>query len=477
VEWISEPTLRHPTGAGRLVRVLAFETREPVGFRVTVSSGDRVEVQDFSPRTALRVAPIFGFRADGIHDVTVEVSGETFAFRVETRPLPDVFPILEVLTHEPVRSEPGLTLFRAHNSDGWTYLIAVDALGEVAWYYEARAKWEDLRLLPDGTLLGTAAGDVVHVHTTGEHRRVFTGEEKYHHEAYPGPDGGFFTLMHRAEEVDDYPKSYSCARSQPAQVKDQVIIQADADGTPLREWSLLSVLDPTRIGWGSLDETGLGFDWGHANSVVWLPEEDALVASVRHQDAVVKIDRATGALQWILGTHDNWSAAMAPYLLTPVGEDFAWPFHQHAPDIQGDRLLLFDNGNAGDTPCDGEENVGSVSSRLVIYEIDSTAMDVSQVWSWNALPDGALFANSLGDADWMPTTGNVLGVWGFLWSEGLGDNEDLGRGSRSARLVEVDPDTDEIVWDLNVYSERDHVRRGWTVYRAQRIPSLYPDDP
>jgi len=473
---LAPPRIRRAQGPGRLLRAVELHTRDPEPLRITVDDGVEATERLLPATTAERREWILELRPDRRYDITVEVLGQGFDFEVVTEPLPAGFPTLEVLTHLPERTEPGFTLFRAHNADGVTYLIAVDGAGEVVWYYEAGLKWADLRLLEDGTLLGTAGGAVVRTDLAGEERASFESSQgSYHHEAAPRAGGGFHTLMHRGTEVDDFPKNYSCEATQLAEVKDQILVEADASGEHLREHSLLSILDPTRIGWGALKETGQGADWGHANAVVAVPGEDALVVSVRHQDAVAKIDRTTGALQWILATHDNWSPRFAPHLLTPVGDDFTWPFHQHAPALDGSRILLFDNGNEGDSPCGAARDDAPAVSRLVIFEIDEAAMEIRQIWSWSDLPDGPLFSNSQGDADWMPTTGNVLGVWGFLWQEGKGKNTELGRGARSARIVEIDPVTDEIVWDLNVYSaDPETVRHGWTVYRAERVPSLYP---
>ena len=38
------------------------------------------------------------------------------------------------------------------------------------------------------------------------------------------------------------------------------------------------------------------------------------------QDAVVKVDRKTGQVVWILGDHAGWKESLQPKLLTPVGE-------------------------------------------------------------------------------------------------------------------------------------------------------------
>lgn len=61
-------------------------------------------------------------------------------------------------------------------------------------------------------------------------------------------------------------------------------------------------------------------DWCHANAVSHDPRDDSLLVSLRHQDCIIKIDRRSGDLVWILGDPGNWRAPWSDSLLRPVGD-------------------------------------------------------------------------------------------------------------------------------------------------------------
>ena len=126
---------------------------------------------------------------------------------------------------------------------------------------------------------------------------------------------------------------------------------------------------------------------------------------------MIKFSRATGDLIWILGDHYNWSPELQPYLLHPVNTPFRWQFAQHAPMMTGEgNLLLFDNGNNRALPFDGrpvvpdEENF----SRAVEFAIDEQNMEIEQVWEFGENITPQIYSRFISDADWQPTTGNVV---------------------------------------------------------------------
>ena len=82
------------------------------------------------------------------------------------------------------------------------------------------------------------------------------------------------------------------------------------------------------------------------------------------------------------------------------------------------------------------------------------------------------FARFLGDVDWQPQTDNVLITVGAQEQNADGVNAPFGPGTqRWARLMEVTHDENpEKVWELQL--KEDGV--GWAIYRAERLPSLYP---
>jgi arylsulfate sulfotransferase len=217
-------------------------------------------------------------------------------------------------------------------------------------------------------------------------------------------------------------------------------------------------------------------DWVHTNAVLHDPSDDSIIVSVRHQDAVIKFSRSTGALKWILGPHDNWSTKFQPYLLSPVGTPFAWQYHQHAPMITAEgTLLLFDNGNHRASPFDGTVPVrGSDSvSRAVEYVIDEAAMEVRQVWQYGDGASPRLYSRFVSDADSLPATGNVLVTHGGLvYVDGIRTSE-IGLGDSATRILEVArTDAADVVFDMLLFNP--DPTRAIIVYRSERIASLYP---
>jgi hypothetical protein len=194
------------------------------------------------------------------------------------------------------------------------------------------------------------------------------------------------------------------------------------------------MLDPLRISYLTFSfHNAMGWDWGHENAVIEDPRDHSLIVSLRHQNAVIKFTRA-GQLKWILGPHENWGPAFQPYLLTPVGEPFAWNYAQHAPEItpQG-TLLLYDNG------------------------------DYRASWS-------------VGDADFLKQSGNVLVTFGNVsYVNGVHPNPVL-TNAAMVRIKEVTHDPDpEVVFDLELFdsANTNQTYKGCFAYRSDRIPDFY----
>ena len=176
-----------------------------------------------------------------------------------------------------------------------------------------------------------------------------------------------------------------------------------ANAALLNTWSPINVLDPLRITY-LIDRWEGGWDSEHVNAVIEDPSDDSLIVSLRHQNAVVKISRATGQLRWILGPPANWGPAWQPYLLTPVGTPFVWQYGQHSPILtpQG-TLMLFDNGNFRASPFAPSVTDSNNYSRAVEYSINEQTMEVSQVWDYGRTNAAQrLYADHEGNAEPLP---------------------------------------------------------------------------
>ena len=246
----------------------------------------------------------------------------------------------------------------------------------------------------------------------------------------------------------------------------------------LNIWSLIDMLDPTRIDYLGLGPTSLGYDNEHANSLLEDPQDNSIIVSVRHQDAIIKFSRPTGQLEWILGNHANWGSEWQKYLLTPVGTPFEWQYMQHGLMLTPwGTLLLFDNGNYRaepfDPPLPDQENY----SRGVEFAINERKMQLSQVWEYGRTNDETIWSGSQGNTDWLPKRGNVLMDFASSpYVNGLHPNPFAPNAELSViKEVTHDPNP-EVVFEMALfdYTTTNSNYQGNWVYRAHRVPDLYP---
>jgi hypothetical protein len=244
-----------------------------------------------------------------------------------------------------------------------------------------------------------------------------------HHGMMTFPDGNILAMGVELREVAKYPTTEAGpAPRGPADVVGDTLYEFQPDGTVLKSRSLFAVLDESRTGYDGVNgDHWHGFfgmdvkDWSHANGVTWDEANNLVIISLRHQDAVVALDRSSGALRWILGPHDNWEPAWADKLLEPVGEGFAWQWHQHGPAITAlGTIVMLDNGNYRAAPYDPKTLPVDNFSRVVEYRVDEATMTVEQVWQYGEGLDPALYSGSLGNAVMLPETENVMVCFGNL---------------------------------------------------------------
>ena len=268
-----------------------------------------------------------------------------------------------------------------------------------------------------------------------------------------------------------------------------VITEFTREGEVVYELKLLDVLDAYRAPsnselnsnfWKSTYEKiveGELVDWAHFNSIFYDPRDDSILVSGRRQDAVVKINKKTSELVWILGPHDRGKEPWSSYLLTPKGE-LEWQNHEHAATITpAGTVLMFDNGTSRGGPMEKEKGPPESEkySRAVEFAVDEASMEVRQVWAYGGPGDEKFYSSYISDADWLSETGNVLVTDGARKTDESGVATDQPDGRRWARVVEVTRTAPaEKVFELVIEGTPPI---GWAVYRATRLPSLYGRDP
>ena len=443
--------------------------------------------------------------------ITDELGNQTVSDNplfVNTDPLPEGFPPIDV-TSNPEMMEPGVTIFpvrgRGVNTEFGGLLVAVNAVGDVVWYRRFEdVAYGDVRRMSNGNLLFVEnnstiteinmLGDVVRqwrslLSDTIDADSILVNTDVFHHEVFEMPNGNLLTLGVEIRVVDNFPSSDTdpFAPTEFAFEAGDRVVEFTTNGSTVNEWSLLDMLDPFRIGYGSL----LGFwnssfpeieqgtrDWSHGNAVIYDPFDDSIIVSLRHQDAVVKFTRESGELLWILGPHENWDTLLfGDFLLNPVGVDFLWQYHQHAPMLTAEgNIIIYDNGNFKATPFDTTLSAANNFSRAVEFSINEDTMEIEQVWEFGEFSDEILYAPFIGDADQLSSTGNVLITHGGTATDADGiPSDNIGAAKITPRILEVTRDIPaEVVFDLSIVDQTPETTNGWTVYRSERLPSLYP---
>jgi hypothetical protein len=506
----------NPSGHAPLAALLHFTTDKPA--RVTLSIDNGQTVAEVTPSDAYaneHHVPILGVAPGRANAIAVRLTdeggrvSEAGSVTFEAPPLPEALPPIEVLTSRPARMEPGVTLlpfFRWKTNEpdpdrDYGLIVALDAAGEVIWYYETDHTVDEPRPLRNGNLLYQSElngnlyeidmlGRVVrHWYTTGIPKKdvpagsIPVAGESIHHDSTEMPSGNLLVLTTEVRRMEWPASPKPDAEVRERNVIGDVLIEVSpADGKVVRSWKLFDIFDTQRRGFGSfftgfyddvyeevLDEPG--YDWLHTNSLFYLPKEDAVLLSSPSMCALSKLDLGTGKLRWILGLPDGWREPWSDLLLEPVGE-IAWFCGQHAAEVTArGTILLYDNdrpGFPGRPQVPDDENY----SRALELEVDEEKGTVRQVWSYGGPGPDRILSPFISEADSLPVTGNVLLTNGGQMNDANGKaTANFAAGHHWVSLVEVTHETPaEKVWEVVI----DDPRGGWASYRSERVGSLYP---
>jgi arylsulfate sulfotransferase len=504
---------RNPIRACPQSAILRVVTDEPTQLILEFDDGTgppRRELVDKELRTNHTKIPVVGMKhgvATTIRVIARDAAGNESVYGgpivFPARFLPTSFPPLSVQLVDPARREPGYTLFTAR-SGAVIWMIVLDVDGDVVWYFYSPATGgPNVELMPDGNFLWsrdrhavelTRLGNPIHLWyparvdggAGAEPGAILVDTDSFHHELTllpEGQDADFLALSSELRVYDGFPidEVDPTMTADGVNVVGDVIVEFKRDGTLVRETKLLDVLDPFRMCYDSLNTFWSGpesiynavspgivtRDVFHANAVTIDWSDDTYVVSCRHQDAFVKITRDTGQIVWIHGAHERWNPPWDQYLLTPVGDEFEWQFHQHAVEVNPfGNFVMFDNGNWRAIPPAPGQTLEQSYSRAVEFHVDPVAMTTSELWSFGG-PPGApdhIFSRFLGDADSQPMD-NVLVVNGGIYEVGV--------PATYGQIIELTRTRPPVeVFRAEVHDPANV--RSWTIYRAERIPTLYP---
>lgn len=460
IQVVHNPSGRVPLGAE-----LEFYTKEPC--RVILSTdGQSPIIRSFDSFTEEHRLPVIGLYAHVENSVTIELVDEDDnhyrgAIKIQTPPLPDFFPRIEISIIDTTRMEPGDHLIEIliPNKDKFdSYTIVFDNSGDIRWYLDMsetkRLAFSTLRM-QNGNSMYVSWIDAYELDDLGRTIQQWQlGSYAGDHDIVELPDGNLLMGASKRE-------STILINGQSLNTRYDAAVELDRETmNVVKEWDMREVLDVDR----SLVNEPIGrddyFDWFHINSVAYSAPDDCVLISGRNQ-GVIKVDQ-NNQLKWILAPHLGWGRGgpmgqgqpTAPFLLTAIDsngnpfpkqvqdglaliDEFEWPSGQHSIELlENGNLLLFDNGFAR-----GFERTPAYS-RAVEYEINEEERTIRQVWQYGKELGLEFFSAITSDVDVLPNTNNRLITSGYIR---------LSNDEPHARLIEISYPDNEVIFDAKVY--------------------------
>lgn len=364
----------NPYGTSPLSAVAIFSTEESCGGTVTVKGkSSENDVTGTFEAEKDHIVPIYGLYNNDTTEVVINLEDGTSAtFEVATEDINvDYGTIQTKMKTETNYDYENLTFICSTMGS----LYAVDAAGDIRFYTTMGGSL-GVHQLENGHLLMPASyvlktsyykEGMIETDLLGKIYREFMVPGGQHHDFVELPDGNLLI----ASDSPDL-----------STVEDYVVELDRQTGEVVWELDMKDLMEIEEGQSTSMDSDGSEeSDWFHNNGLAYDAQNDLVLLSARHKDAIVAVKKEEKSIAWILGDPTGWGEEYQSYFFTPEGEDFEWFYAQHNVSIldNGD-IALFDNGTARVKRVDGDDRVSgdNVYSRAVVYNIDTENMTVSQ---------------------------------------------------------------------------------------------------
>ena len=395
----------NPYGTSPLSAVAVFSTEEACGGTVTVKgkSAENDVTGTFDAEKD-HIVPIYGLYNNDTTEVVITLDdGTSASFEVTTEDINvDYGTITAEMKSEASYDYTNLTFVCCTMGS----LYAVDAAGDIRFYTKMGGTL-GIHQLENGHLLMPASyilkpsyykEGMIEVDLMGKIYSEYMIPGGQHHDFVEMPNGNLLV----ASDSPDL-----------STVEDYVVEIDRKTGDVVWELDMKDLVGMEDGQSASMDTDGSEeADWFHNNGLAYDAENDLVLLSARHKDAVVAVKMEDKSLAWILGDPDGWGEEYQSYFFEPEGEDFEWFYAQHNVSIldNGD-IALFDNGTAKVKRADGDNRVSGddVYSRAVVYHIDTENMTASQVTEYGKERGADWYA------DWISGVVSLDGTKDHLW--------------------------------------------------------------
>lgn len=138
-----------------------------------------------------------------------------------------------------------------------------------------------------------------------------------------------------------------------------------------------------------------GVDWFHMNAATYDPNDDTIIVSGR-EDFVIKIQRTTKKIVWILGNPAGYwytfPSLRAKALTLAAGGDY--PIGQHGVSVTPEGYVMLFNDGEGSLNQPADNGISRTYSEVNAYSIDTNTLTAQQVWNFDA--NQSIFTNFCG---------------------------------------------------------------------------------
>lgn len=411
---------------------------------------------------------------------------------IQTQPVEtNAFSAFDVVVAKPEKMEPGMNLVCSPglNEFDTSCPYIVDTDGELRWLLDWKnnpdllhigAQCSPQRMQNGHYIVGDFNnGQLVEVDLFGaiiHHWDLDAMGYSFHHEVREEANGNLLVAVSKKNALQPDKENI--------RTLDHIIEINPVQGTVSKEWDLINMMDYSRIySVGGDPNSPEHFlqpnksNWLHNNGVTTWGDDD-IMATARWQ-GVFKFSRE-GSLKWAISPHAYWNSAYKQYLLQPLDKngqpitdpdvlegrkshpDFDWVWGVHCPVVTKEgHVLVFDNGYCRHFTARGKGDQ-TAYSRIVEYEVNEQNKTIREIWSYGKERGRECYAMAISGVQALDRTGNRLFCPGVV--------SPLSSGKSGGRIIEIDPRTNEVVFELEVVSKGEHA-----FHRANRI-SLYPEN-
>lgn len=444
---IQDPYKNSPLSA-----VIIYSTEKPELANIKIKGKTELADIDFSFEkqgyTTQHIIPVYGLYANTENTVILSSQKEngevkTKEIKIKTEPLmKDLQNIgLTVYQGDMSQYQPGLNFSYSILNDK-SIKMAFDCNGDIRWYISTvglilgNYNQGKSVFISYGNYDYNDTGEVLitEMNYLGKIKNIYYSTNGSHHDIFVSDRNSLIVMGGHKDSWEDL--IYEIDRS---------------NGQIIREIDYRNLLPRGKIPY-FMYSNQRPKDWAHMNSVVEY-QGDVIVSS--NIQSTVMRNSWNGEIKWILADPRDLTTYWKQYVLKPIGEDFEYPYNQHAVEVLPDYdhnpdtvdILLFDNGTSRFLVDEelqknvklGKDIAPKLYSRLVHYRINEKDMTVEQIWQYGKeRPE--IFSPTRGDANLLPN-GNILGTF----------NKDI-EPWKSVVYVEVNNNKD-VIWEVYGYSK------------------------